>query len=70
MYRYRVTLADGRFIEVISDHPDKAMRQANHHETTRVAIAMLRQTPDAPPPASWPVSVERVYKNGRRPEEE
>ena len=42
MPKFHVTLHDGRIIPVHSAHPDLAMKQATHHETSRIVIATKR----------------------------
>ncbi len=59
MAKYRVTLEDGRTVEVNSDNPDYVKKQANHEEVTRMMIAEKRGMPDEVQP-SIAVSYEKI----------
>lgn len=59
MPKYQVTLHDGRTIDAHAPSPEGAMKQAKHHETTRIVIATKRGHPTGPDVSS-PCSVTKV----------
>jgi hypothetical protein len=59
MATYRVTLEDGRTVDVHSSDPAYVKKQANHEETSRMVIASLRGVPDPVEP-SIAVSYEKI----------
>lgn len=59
MPKYQVTLHDGRTVDAHAPNEEGAMKQAKHHETTRIVIATKRGHPIGPD-ASSPHSVQKV----------
>lgn len=60
MPKYEVTLLDGRVLPVLSSNEELAMKQANHHETTRIVIATKRDKVEGLLPPSVAMKVRKV----------